>query len=180
MRSPSLRGIRKAVIPILNVAYHSGLYRAVGSVYAGRGVIFSMHRFAAPGQCVLHPGHVLGTDVLDETLGTVRRLGWDIVTIDEVYDRLAGEMPTKGSGILRSRRFACFTSDDGFADNLTLALPVFRKHKAPLCVYIATGQVERTIFYWAGANEELILKSDRIELPAICGCGARTDRKSVV
>src|SRR6266567_3325187 len=137
MRSPSLRGIRKAVIPILNVAYHAGLYRAVGSIYGGCGVIFSMHRFAAPGQPTLHPGHVLHTDVLDETLGTVRRLGWEIVTIDEVADRLTGAAPTNGSGNSRLRRFACFTSDDGFADNLTLALPIFRKHKAPLCVYIA-------------------------------------------
>ena len=40
------------------------------------------------------------------------------------------------------QRFASFTTDDGYADNLTVALPLFRKYRAPLCVYIPTGQID--------------------------------------
>ena len=161
----SFQSLRQAAIPLFNLAYHAGFYRLVSSFLAGRGVIFSMHRFAEPGQPTLHPGHVLHTDTLANILTEVRLLGWQIVSIDEVWRRLSMERNrSEGSG---GGRFACFTCDDGFADNLTLALPVFRKHQAPLCVYITTGQIERSIFYWLGANEELILKTDRIDLPSM-------------
>lgn len=174
MLTRSVRRVQRAAIPILNLAYYSGLYRIVGSFYGGRGVIFSMHRVAEPGRPTLYPGHVIHADVLDDTLGTVRRLGWEIVSIDEVYRHLAADANPSRAGNNGLRRFACFTSDDGYADTLTLALPVFRKHGSPLCVYITTGQVDRSIFYWVGPNEELVFKSDQIDLPAIGDSGPRT------
>ncbi len=174
MFSPSLGWVRKAAVPILNLAYYSGLYRIVGSFYGGCGVIFSLHRVAEPGRPTLYPGYVIHADVLDDILETVRRLGWEIVSIDEVYHHLAANACPSRAGSNGPRRFACFTSDDGYADNLTLALPVFRKHGVPLCVYITTGQVERSIFYWVGTNEELVFKSGRIDLPPIGDSGPRT------
>jgi peptidoglycan/xylan/chitin deacetylase (PgdA/CDA1 family) len=168
-----LTRVRKIAIPILNIAHYSGLYRIVGSVYGGLGVIFSMHRIAEPGRPTLYPGHVIHADVLDDILGAVRRLGWEIVSIDEVHRRLSLGAILSREGSYGLRRFACFTSDDGYADNLTLALPVFRKHNAQFCVYITTGQIERSIIYWPGANEELIFKTDRIDLPPIGDSGPR-------
>jgi peptidoglycan/xylan/chitin deacetylase (PgdA/CDA1 family) len=169
-----LRPIRKAAIPILNLAYYSGIYNIFGSVYGGCGVIFSMHRVAEPGRPTLHPGHVIHADVLDKILGTVRRLGWEFVSVDEVHARLTSNGGANRSATHEPRRFACFTSDDGYADNLTQALPIFRKYRAPLCVYIATGQIDRSLFYWAGTNEELVLKTDRIDLPPIGDSSPRT------
>jgi peptidoglycan/xylan/chitin deacetylase (PgdA/CDA1 family) len=168
-----LSRVRKIAIPILNLAYFSGAYRIVGSVYGGLGVIFSMHRVAEPCCPTLYPGHVIHVDALDHILGAVRQLGWEIISIDEVHRCLSPDTNLSREGSYGLRRFACFTSDDGYADNLTLALPVFRKHNAPLCVYITTGQIERSIFYWAGANEELIFKTDRIDLPPIGDSGPK-------
>jgi peptidoglycan/xylan/chitin deacetylase (PgdA/CDA1 family) len=165
---------RKTAIPILNLAYYSGLYRMLGSVYGGCGLIFSLHRVMEPGRpTLIYPNFMIHAHILDDILGTVRRLGWELVSIDEVYRRLVDSKPVLGRGNW-PRRFACFTCDDGYADNLTVALPVFRKHQAPLCVYIASGFLERSAFYWWGASEELVFKSDRIDLPPVANSGPRT------
>jgi peptidoglycan/xylan/chitin deacetylase (PgdA/CDA1 family) len=150
----------------LNLAYKLGAFRALGIVYAGCGLIFSMHRVVEPGQFALHPVHKLRSDILHDILTEVRNLGWEIVSIQQVRERLMLEQSSNQATHRRHYRFACFTLDDGYADNLTVALPIFRKHAAPICVYIATGIVERSIFYWWGANEELVLRNDRIELPS--------------
>lgn len=165
--TPARQWARKAAVPIANLAYHSGLYRIIARTYAGRGVIFSLHRIAEPGRPTLYPGYIIHAHVLDDILATVRRLGWDIVGVDEVYARLTMDAGLARGRNNKSRRFACFTLDDGYTDNLTLALPIFRKHAAQFCVYIATGLVERSIFYWWGANEELVFKSEHIDLPPV-------------
>lgn len=157
----------------LNLAYEAGLYRSVSAIYGGRGVIFSLHRVVEQGQSAFNPHQKLRADVLDDILGAVRRLGWEIVSIDDVHRRLTEEADPARKNDVERRRFACFTFDDGYVDNLTLALPIFRKHQAPLSLFVATGIVERQLFYWWGANEELVLRSDRIELPPIGESGPR-------
>jgi len=172
--SMSFLNFRRAGLPILIVAYHSGIYSLVSRFWAGCGVIFSLHRFAEPGKSILHPGHVLHTNILDEVLETVQQLGWEIISIDQVYERLSSGAYTTRKRGARPRSFACFTIDDGYEDNLSLALPVFRKHKAPFCVYIATCFLERSAFLWTSPNEELVFKSKRIDLPAMGDVGPRT------
>ena len=157
----------------LNLAYKVGLYRILSTLYGGQGVIFSLHRVIEANQQAFNPHQKIGADVLDELLGTVRRLGWEIVSIDEVHRRLTVQKDQDRRSELERGRFACFTFDDGYVDNLTLALPLFRKHQAPLCLFAATGLIERELFYWWGANEDLVLRSDRIELPATDDSGPR-------
>ncbi len=153
--------LRRIAPPLLNLAYEAGIYRALSTIYGGLGLIFSLHRVVEPNSLVLQPHHLLRSDILTEVLATLRKLDWDIVSVQEISDRISGRGPRTG------RRFACFTFDDGYADSLTLALPIFREYQAPLCVYVTTGIVERSIFYWWGANHELIVKSDSVEVPSL-------------
>jgi peptidoglycan/xylan/chitin deacetylase (PgdA/CDA1 family) len=60
--------------------------------------------------------------------------------------------------------FAAFTFDDGYADNLTHALPVMAKYDAPFTVYVTTGMVTGEIDAWWFGLAELIRRCDRIEL----------------
>ena len=159
-----------AAISTLNLGYNLGVYRMLGASYGGCGVIFSLHRVVEAGQPALNPAYKLRADVLDDILGTVRDLGWDIVTIDEMHRHLlAHRVARSDKKFAGHRRMACFTIDDGYVDTLTVALPLFRKHQAPLAVFIATDIVERSLFYWWGCNEELALRNERIELPHING-----------
>jgi peptidoglycan/xylan/chitin deacetylase (PgdA/CDA1 family) len=164
---------RRLAVPTLNLAYNAGIYRVLSAIYGGSGVIFSLHRVVEPGQSALNPVYKIRSDILDDILGAVRRLGWEIVSIDDVYRRLLAVADAVRDRSVDKRRFACFTFDDGYVDSLTLALPIFRRHEAPLCLFVASGLVERRINYWWGANEELILESDRIDLPAIGSFGPR-------
>ena len=87
----------------------------------GNGAIFMLHRVRAEPLPEFAPNRILEItpDMLDRVLHRVRDLDYDIVTLDEAVHRLR-----HGA----KRRFAVFTFDDGYKDNLTQALPVFEKH----------------------------------------------------
>jgi peptidoglycan/xylan/chitin deacetylase (PgdA/CDA1 family) len=125
--------------------------------FAGLGAIFTLHRVVPAGQPYLYPGYEAPADFLDRTLAYVLNQGWEAVSIDEAARRLE----SGGNG----RRFVCFTLDDGYADNYSLARPIFQRHGVPFCVYIATGILNRTVFYWWGGLEELILRNDEVTAP---------------
>ena len=72
----------------------------------------------------------------------------DIITMDEVHRRLNERN--------FSRRFACFTLDDGYRDNRDYALPVMREFDAPFTVYVASDFAEGTGRLWWVALERVI------------------------
>lgn len=125
--------------------------------YAGEGVIFMLHRVLPDDQTILYPGYEIHISSLESALSWVYRSGWEVVTMDELCRRM--RKPQSG------HRFACFTFDDGYLDNYTLALPVFEKYDTPLCTYVSTGMMDRSMEYWWGSLRELILRNDRIEVP---------------
>jgi peptidoglycan/xylan/chitin deacetylase (PgdA/CDA1 family) len=117
-------------------------------------VIFMLHRIVTG--VSVYPGYELSVDDLDAGLKFVKATGWDIVSIDEACRRLR---------VGDEHRFACFTFDDGYVDNYTLALPVFAKYNAPMCVYVTTGILERSIAYWWGGLIELVTRNEGLEVP---------------
>src|SRR4051794_39213976 len=112
------------------VARGTGLSAAIARRYRGRGVIFMLHSIVEDG--LFYPDEMLRCPVgrLDGTLRWLKSNGADFVSVDEAIARLSG--PPVGF-------FAAFTFDDGYADNLTHALPVMTRHKAPFTVYVTTG-----------------------------------------
>lgn len=162
-----MRGLRRRLYSgLFDALGERGLSRFYAPKFAGIGVVFSCHRIIEAGDTTLEPGYALTTTTLEAYLACVRGSGWDIVTPDQVHDALVGD---RGP-----RRFVCFTFDDGYADNYRYALPIFRRFGAPMTVYVATGFVERSIFYWWAAVEQLVLRHDEIDvdLPDDAG-GAR-------
>src|SRR5260370_5883622 len=114
MRNMARRLGRIFAVPTLNLAYEAGLYRILSAIYGGRGVIFSLHRVVQPGQFAFNPMYKIRADILDDLVGVVRRLGWEIVSIDDMHQRLTAQAGAARSRRTERRRFACFTFDDGY------------------------------------------------------------------
>src|SRR5204863_274217 len=96
-------------------------------------------------------------EFLRAMLAHLRTLDVDIVSMDEVHQRLSQRN--------FARRFACFTLDDGYRDNRDFALPVMREFDAPLTVYVASDFAEGTGRLWWVALERVIAKASAIEAP---------------
>lgn len=139
---------------LFDVLYYSGTLRARQRQRSGIGIIFLLHRIVPAGTPILAGDLVVQSDFLDEMLAYVKRLGWEIVSVSEVHRRLVEGK--EGSN------FACFTFDDGYLDNFTQALPVFRRHQAPMCVYLTTGLIERTHSMWWPVLEWMLLNRSKI------------------
>ncbi len=137
-------------------AHVSGLSRALALRYRGRGIIFALHSVTADNS--IHPDHTLRCPAskLEWTLRRLRHDGIDLVSLDEAVERL---------GAPASRPFATFTFDDGYADNLTRALPIMEKFAAPFTVYVTTGMITRDIDAWWFGLTALVRTRDHIDLP---------------
>jgi peptidoglycan/xylan/chitin deacetylase (PgdA/CDA1 family) len=138
-------------------AHFSGLSRLVAARYRGRGMIFALHSVVEDD--TFHPDFTLrcSTRRLEWTLRWLRDEGLDFVSLDEAVRRLNGDNP---------RPFACFTLDDGYADNLTRALPVMERFGAPFTVFVTTGMITREIDGWWFGLAALVRSHERVELPA--------------
>jgi peptidoglycan/xylan/chitin deacetylase (PgdA/CDA1 family) len=143
---------------VYRTAHASGLSRALGTRYRGRGVIFALHSVVADD--AFHPDRTLRCPVgkLGWILRRLKSAGVDFLTLEEAIRRLS--LPP-------SRPFAAFTFDDGFADNVTHALPVMEKYAAPFTAYITTGMLTRDIDGWWFGLGALIRAQEKITLPGL-------------
>lgn len=142
--APSLMG------RTLLALHASGAHRLAPKSLAGVGVIFMLHRVREDDGAEFAPNRILEItpSFLEETIGTVRELGYTCMSLDEAVTRLAsGET---------GERFAVFTLDDGYKDNLTDALPVFERHGVPFTVYLTTGLPDGHAEIWWVALERAI------------------------
>ncbi len=62
-----------------------------------------------------------------------------------------------------NKRYVVFTFDDGYLDNLTLALPIFKKNNIPFTVSVTTNYILKKDFAWWYFLEDLLLKHDNIQ-----------------
>jgi peptidoglycan/xylan/chitin deacetylase (PgdA/CDA1 family) len=62
-----------------------------------------------------------------------------------------------------SRKFAVFTFDDGYIDNLTEAYPILKKHNIPFTIYVATNLPDGDAIIWWYLLEDLVVEKDTVE-----------------
>jgi peptidoglycan/xylan/chitin deacetylase (PgdA/CDA1 family) len=141
----------------LSALHASGAARALGRWTAGRGAILMMHRVqpaSLHGAFTPNASLSITPEYLDALLGSFLAADIDVVTLDEAVERIAGR------GL--SRRFVCFTFDDGYRDNLEHALPIFRRHGAPFTVYATSSFVTRSFAPWWYVLEHVIAHNARV------------------
>ena len=132
------------------------LEHLVRPFYSGVGAILCLHRVTLPENRSLLPDNraleITPAD-LDALIRHLQDRRYDIIPLGEVPSALASR---------RSRKFIAITFDDGYLDNLTLALPVFRAHDVPFTVNITTGFIDRTALAWWYCLEALLKPLDRL------------------
>jgi peptidoglycan/xylan/chitin deacetylase (PgdA/CDA1 family) len=152
----------------LGALYFTGAHYLLRPIFSGVGAIFMLHHVRPRRDAEFQPNHHLevAPEFLRAMLAHLRSRGIDIITMDEVHQRLIERN--------FSRRFACFTLDDGYRDNRDFALPVMREFDAPCTVYVASDFAEGTGRLWWIALEMVIAKASSIEAE-IGGVAVRLD-----
>jgi len=141
-------------------------------IYGGIGSIISFHRVVAESEfSALRENRALEVTpvALRAVLAWVQSRGLEVIRLGEVRQRLASP---------RGAKFVVFTFDDGYRDNLTTALPIFRDFGMPFALHVTNAFLSRTAsvwwyaledvlrsrseisFTWAGARHEFQLESD--------------------
>ena len=152
----------------LGALYFTGAHYLLRPIFSGVGAIFMLHHVRPRRDVEFQPNRHLevAPEFLRAMLAHLRSHGVDIITMDEVHRRLIERN--------FSRRFACFTLDDGYRDNRDFALPVMRDFDAPFAVYVASDFAQGTGGLWWIALEMVIAKTSSIEV-AMGGDAVRLD-----
>ena len=142
----------------LEALYRTGAHHLLRPIFAGVGAIFMLHHVRPRRDAEFQPNRHLEIDpsFLGKMLMHLRARDVDIITMDELHHRLDARD--------FSRRFACFTLDDGYRDNRDHALPVLREFDAPLAVYVASDFAEGTGRLWWTALEAVIAGAEQIDV----------------
>jgi len=103
---------------------------------------------------------------------------YEFISIDDAVEILNGTRAL-------DRHYCVLTFDDGLRNNLTHALPVLRRHKAPGIFYLVTNQIELNEPFWfdrldfaiqssAGLVKEVEVFGEKVEL----NCSNQTEMKN--
>ncbi len=142
----------------LEALYFSGSQALAGHWLAGRGAILMLHHVRKQKSPSFSPNAHLAIDpsFLDNLLARLKDRGAEIVSLEKAVERL--QRPAEpGEG-----RFVAITLDDGYRDNLTEAVPVFRKHKAPFTIFVAPGLIDGEACLWWEDLEAVIASRSHI------------------
>ena len=142
----------------LGALYFSGAHYVLRPLFSGVGAIFMLHHVRPSREAEFAPNRHLEVtpDFLRAMLEHLQSRDIDVVTIDELHQRLT----------IRnfSRRFACFTFDDGYRDNRDCALPVMREFNAPFTVFVTSDFADGRGRLWWIALERVIAKAETLEV----------------
>jgi len=149
---------RKKVVatwaPLINFL---GLPKWFGKKHAGIGTILMFHRVLpnSTGPRV-HNHESLEVDPgrLEKTIDFFSARNYDFISISQVPEYLQ----------LGRNKFVAFTFDDGYADNLENAYPIFKKHNIPFTIYVTTNFINRTAVVWWYLLEEILLKNQQLSI----------------
>lgn len=161
-----------SVVPFYKAAAtliaRSGLAVACAPFTGGMGMIFTLHRVQPEKGTGFRPNmHLEVTpDFLDRVLARVRDRGFEIVTLMEAVRRVRAG----GS----DKPFCVFTLDDGYRDNIVHALPVFRRHSAPMTVFVCTDLIDGKPVLWWEILQAVLERTEDVEFDL--GAGNRRIR----
>lgn len=146
----------KLIGAAFELAWASQVTRLIRYQSKARGVIFTLHRVLPDDPADFSPNAILQVkpDFLEFAITRVRELGYEIVDLDEAARRIEADAGAK--------RFAVFTFDDAYRDNLKYALPILKRQQCPFTLYVPTALVDGVGEVWWQALEDIIAGKNAI------------------
>lgn len=154
-----MASVKKTIKSILRPPYHAvkWLYHhTLKRPPVPLGYIFMLHRVEE-----FENGHLwcnehmkVSPRFLDEQIAALKEK-YDIIPLTDVLARLMHR---------QKRKFIVFTMDDGYKDNFTNALPVFKRHNVPYTIFVTTDFPDRKAVLWWYELEDLLLSHEEISL----------------
>lgn len=124
----------------------------VGSKFFANSVpVFMLHRFNVPGVGMKYTDSLHSIESLEFALSWLRKNKYSLVSVDDVANAIA-------NGITLPKRSVAFTLDDGFWDQFEASAELFARYDCPATYYIATGFIEKNIWFWDSKAEYLFSK----------------------
>ena len=158
-RKPFYRKLKDFVKFILRSPYHVAkwlYHHTLKRMPKSLGYIFMLHRVDDFEECHLWCNeHMKVTPgFLDSTITSLKEK-YDIIPLSDVPKRFAQK---------NKRKFIVFTMDDGYKDNYTKALPVFKKHNVPYTIFVTTDFPDKKAVLWWYELEDLLLSNESVAL----------------
>ena len=154
-----MSGLRTDILRAgLDTLHFTRAHKMLAPYARGIGLIFMLHQVCRLPRREFSPNRLLTLDpkFLDLVIRQVRDAGLDIISLDEMAGRLA-----RGDC---SERFAVFTLDDGYRDNLENAYPLFQRHDVPFTIYVPGDYPGGEGELWWLALEEFIAGRGALEV----------------
>ena len=125
------------------------------------GEILALHRVVAK-RSLLEDNRSLEITpaFLEQTILKYKSAGYCLFSIDEVQQLVESRKRGKG-------KFICFTLDDGYADNLEQAYPVFKKYNCPFTIYVTTDFPDQKAKLWWYDLQDILLAREKLQLNGI-------------
>ena len=122
---------------ILGAITHPALDLVLRPLRHGLGTILTLHRFERDAT----NESMTSVTALRAQLAYLRAQGYYLLPLASLVDELtAGRTPPPNA--------IAFTVDDGYADFRDLAAPVFAEFDCPVTVFVTTGPIDRTMWFW--------------------------------
>lgn len=148
-------GLLKAALSAL---HYTGADGALSRLTRGVGVIFMLHHVVPEPAPDFDPNGILRVtpDFLETVIKIVVDRGFDVLSLDEVEQRLAeGDF---------DRPFAAFTFDDGYRDNKLNAYPIFHRYGLPFAIYVPSDFPDGRGDLWWLKLEKVIASLDTVDV----------------
>lgn len=156
------RKVRQLVLSSALKACSPHAYNGLAKALSGVGCIFAMHRVVEQKSDSAARNLTITTGFLDEALGFLRESGAEFISLKSLAQRLQAGGPF-------TRPMVCLTFDDGYRDNLTLALPILRKYRAPATIFTPSGAPDRSLDVWFLRLEKAVMSNEELrpDIPGV-------------
>lgn len=123
----------------------------VKSYFHGQAIILMLHRIAPLDNDRLTENEGLKVDPqgLEVFIKEALQERYRFISLDELYTCLQ-------SNIFKDNKNIVMTLDDGYKDNLTYGLPIFKKYNIPFCTYLCTGFLDKPNMWWFSLEDFLL------------------------